>query len=464
MLTSQEYGFTRNLVTQSIVATPFIMMGLQSALVVYIHKYPPGDPRRKTFLTFCFFIPFLVSVLLSIPYFVFKEQAIHFYKPEDQGVAIRNWYLLPISSFFWSFMMVLEHYLGSQMKVAASAFTREVIFRIIQIAIIILYATGHISFDVFLGATILSVAVPVVLMYFMGLRTEGFGISFDFGVFSKGEYREIVHFAVYHLLTNFSLSLLGYVDALMLAPLDKTGTRAVAVYSPAVFLMSILVIPYRAIAASALAPIAASYEQKQLDRVSDMFERTAINGWIVAVGMMTIIIVNLQNAVRILPAEYSNLSQVALILLLGRMVDMLTGLNNEVLSISKHYQLLFWMTIGLVVMIIAFNWWLIPLYGVVGAATGTTMATTIFNIMKLIVVKAKLGLQPISKQTFLVLLAGFVAIIPGYLMPFLGNAIWDAAIRSIIVAVIFGLLMLLLKPSKDLHHFVGQIRSNKRLF
>jgi O-antigen/teichoic acid export membrane protein len=461
-LTSQQYGYSRNLVAQSLAAVQLILLGVHSMLNVYVHKYPAGDVRRKILLTWCLAVPVVLSILLTIPYYIFRTEIIHFYKPEDQWLASRYFDLLPFSAFLWSAMTLLEQYLCSQMKVAASAFMREIVHRLVQIAILILFAGGYISFDVFLSTTIFSVAAPVVLLLWMAARTKGFGISFEVSRLSRKEYVEIVRFSFYHMLTNVSMFLLTYVDALMLAPLAQSGTSAVAVYSPAVFLMSILSIPYRALATAAMPDLAAAYEQNHMDKVSSVFNRAAINGWIIGVLMMGIIVCNLSNAVRILRPEYSALKEVAIILVIGRMVDMLTGLNNEILSISKHYRLMFWMTVGLVVMIIAFNWWLIPLYGVVGAATGTTLAMTLFNVMKLIVVKAKLGLQPISKQTILVLLAGLVAMVPGYLLPFLGNAVGDAIVRSAIIGLVFGALMLVLKPSKDLQHFVGQILTKRR--
>lgn len=464
ILTTQYYGFSRNLITQSTVAIQVILMGVHSTLNIYIHKYPAGEIRRRVLLSLCLVTPIVFTILLSIPYVIFRQQAIHFYKPEDQALAARYFYLLPYSAFLWSFMTLLEQYLGTQMKVAASAFTREVALRVVQILILLLYAGGYISFDVFLVATVFSVCVPVFLMVGMALRTEGFGISFQLKAFSIAEYREIFRFTIYHLLTNFSVSLLGYIDALMLAPLDKSGTSAVAVYSPAVFLMSILVIPYRAIATSSLAPLVQSYEQKQMDKVAVLFRKAAINGWIVAVGMMAIIVCNLPNAVRILPPAYNSLTQVAVILMIGRMVDMLTGLNNELLSISNHYRILFWMTVGLVAMIIGFNLWLIPAYGVVGAALGTSIALSLYNIMKLTVVYVKLRLLPISRESFVVLFAGGAAMIPGYLLPFLGNAVLDAAVRGGIILVVFLILLLLLKPSTDLQEFVRNVRNSRRLF
>jgi O-antigen/teichoic acid export membrane protein len=465
ILSTQQYGFSRNLVTQSIVAIQLILMGTHSMLIVYIHKYPAGDERRKLLLTSCLIIPVLLSVLLTVPYLIFRTEIIHlFYKPEDRWLAGKYFYLLPFSAFLWSFMTLLEQYLSSQMKVAASAFTREVVHRVVQIALLLLYARGYISFDLFFITTIGSVIVPVVLLLWMSARSEGFGISFDLTVFNQAEYIEMLRFSVYHLLTNFSISLLGYIDALMLAPLDKSGTSAVAVYTPAVFLMSILQIPYRAMATAAMPALAVAYERKETDKLNSLFRRSAINGWIVAVGMMAIIICNLPNVTRVLKPEYNTVAKVALILLLGRMVDMLTGLNNEVLSISSHYRFLFWMTIGLLAMIIGFNWWLIPIYGVTGAALGTSSALSVFNIMKLIVVKRRLGLQPISMHTFTVLLVGLIALLAGYILPLFSNAVVDAILRTGIVFIVFAALLLIIKPSKDLQDFIHQMRTAKRLF
>ena len=143
---------------------------------------------------------------------------------------------------------------------------------------------------------------------------------------------------------------------------------------------------------------------------------------------------------------------------------MATGLNNEMISVSKHYKFNFYISLILVGMIFLFNRILIPVYGVYGAAFGTTLALVIFNISKLIFLWKKMRLQPFTKSSVWVLAAGVVTGIFSYLVPFIINPIIDVIIRSTMIVVIFGFLLVISKPSEDLNNFLDSVKKNKRLF
>jgi O-antigen/teichoic acid export membrane protein len=146
------------------------------------------------------------------------------------------------------------------------------------------------------------------------------------------------------------------------------------------------------------------------------------------------------------------------------MIDMATGMNDQVLSLSKHYKYSFYISLMLVVLIIVFNWWLIPLYDVYGAAWGTTIALIIYNLIKLFLVQSKMQLSPFSSKSPLIVLIAVIGFLVGYFLPRLNNAFADATYRSIAILVVYGSLLVLLKPSEDLNSYFQSVRKNKRLF
>jgi O-antigen/teichoic acid export membrane protein len=199
-------------------------------------------------------------------------------------------------------------------------------------------------------------------------------------------------------------------------------------------------------------------------KVENLFKRAGINILIVAVGMWLLIVLNMHNAVLLLNKGYESVTWLVVILSLGKLVDMGTGLNNEMISISKHYKFNFYISLVLVGLIFVFNRLLIPMYGVYGAALGTTLALVCFNIAKFIFLWNKMRLQPFSRGSIWVIVAGVVAGVVGYWLPFLFNPFADVAVRSGVILLLYGVLLIVFKPSEDLNHFLASVRKSKKLF
>jgi O-antigen/teichoic acid export membrane protein len=333
-----------------------------------------------------------------------------------------------------------------------------------------LYYFKWIGFYQLMVSTVLSYALPPVIMLLIAMRTEGFGASVKWNAFTKTEYKEMVHYAWYHLLFGASLNIVGYVDSLMLAPLDKSGMGALAVYSIAIYIATLMVIPYRAMISASYPILNKAYIENDEATLKDLFHRSGINILIVAIAMATLIGCNLPAAVAILPQSYGAVAALVLIIMIGRLVDMATGLNSEVISISRFYKFNFYIAIVLVFVAIILNRVLIPQYGYYGAAWSTTLSLIIFNIGKMIYLYRKMQLLPFTNKSWRVLLAGAVAALAGYYMPHFfnaGNTIMifaDVLARSALIMVIYTLLLLVLRPSEDLNSYLKAIRSEKKLF
>jgi O-antigen/teichoic acid export membrane protein len=115
---------------------------------------------------------------------------------------------------------------------------------------------------------------------------------------------------------------------------------------------------------------------------------------------------------------------------------------------------------------------LIPQYGIYGAAMGTTTTIVIFNAVKTYFVWRKLKILPFSGRTLLVIVAALPAIAAGVGLPHFFsntshvyvNALLDVSVRSLVIVVAYVLMLLWLKPSPDLESYLASVKKNKRLF
>jgi O-antigen/teichoic acid export membrane protein len=456
-------GASRNLLNQGAVLYLFLLMGTLSVVHTFAQRYKEDDPRRPVLITYSLLVPPAATLIFSIPYFLLKDFVVSRYQGFDRQYIDEFYSWLPLLGLLWGYMMLLEYYLVSRMKVALATLMREVILRLANIALIALFFAGLIDFHQFVVWTVLVHVLPVAILYILSARTKGFGISFRWRLFSREDIRSIVHYAWYHMLLTVALNLTGMLDILLLGALSPQGLADVAVYNLALFLISILTIPYRAMTGAAFPRLNESFVNED-GKVESLFRRSSINIQLVAVGMWLLIACNLHNAVSILRPEYAAFAPCFLILSLGRMTDMFTGLNTELISITNYYKFTSRLSALLLVSILVLGRIYIPMYGLYGAAWVSTGTLIAFNLIKTAFLYRKMKLSPFSAQTAVVLAAGAALYGCNRLLPVLSNPVADAVLRSIIIVAVFGALMVVLRPSPDLADFLRQIRKDKKLF
>ncbi len=469
----QELGFVRQLTSYAVVGTQILLMGVQNTISVYIHKYADSKSKRGVLLAVSLLLPIVIIPISSIFYFAFKIDFIHvFFQPHDYPLITRYFAWLPVFTVLMMYQVILEQFLISQVVVALSSFVREVGLRAGNIIIILLFGFNAISFDTFIGATVLMYLIPLIVYLFISAKTSGFALSLNFSAFSKEDIKDVIQFTWYHSLLSVSITLMGSLDTMMVGKLDKSGLISVAIYANAMFFISILQMPYKAMYNATFPVMAAAFKDNDMPKVQDLFNRSSLNIIIGATIMAILILCNIGNAIALMPAGYEMIKPLVAILVLGTFIDMAFGMNGQILSISQFYRFNFYGSIILVAVIVLLNFLLIPRIGGLGAACSNSVGLILFNIAKYIFVRKRLDLQPFSRNTPLVLVAGLPAFAVGYFLPNFFNNIHhlymgtflDVAIRSGCIITIYLLMLLWLKPSPDLTQYIATIKKNKRLF
>lgn len=471
-LTKPQLGFTRNLTNYGVTFSQVLILGLNSTMVVYIHRFANDSQKRKELITLCLLLPLIFAGLFSLGYFLLRPAILHHFQPQDQPFMQHYFGWLPLYTLFFIYLVLLEQYLGSQMKVAVSAFMREVVLRVASIILILLYGFGYLSFDILVGGSILIYVLPISIFLLLAMRTKGFGVSFKFNHFSKSEYKEMTSFTWYHFLLTVSVLSMSYMDALSLPFYDHKGFSSVAIYSVAVFFISFLQLPLKAMVPASFTVLARAFAENDTPKAKDIFVRSSINILIPTAGIAILVFCNLQNGILVIKNGYSEIIPVFGILFIGNIVNIATGMNDQVLSIANYYKFNFYLSLILIGFLYIMIRILVPRYGIYGAAWSSTIVLMVFNILKYFFIWKKLDMQPFSKRTVLVVVAAAVALVCGYFFPhffdqshhvYVRTSV-DVVIRSTIIIVVYMLMLVWLKPSPDLEEYIASIKKNKRLF
>ena len=464
VLTKQEFGFLTNFIFLAAIFQIIILMGTNSVLSTYTQKYQPDDVRRKGLITFSLLLTILTTTILLIAYFLLKDNIITHYQAQDRVDMDEYYAWMPALVFVWGITSLFEMLLIVHSKIAVISFVREIVLRICNLAIIALYYYKLITFHQFMVGSIVVYIVPAIIILSIARKFKGFGITFNLKVFSKSEYADLLRFSWYHMLLSITFSFLGYIDIILLAPLDKSGMESLAAYRWALMIIGIMTIPYRAMRTSSFATLNQTFIDKDYKKLNNIFHRTGVNVLVVAVSMFLLIGFNLDNIVKILPEGYETIKPIVLILMLGQLIDMATGLNTELISISAYYKFNFRISIVLLVMIVALDRILIPVYGVHGAAWGSTLSLIVFNIAKMAYVWKKMKVQPFTAKSSTIILAGLITAGVVYLIPSISNPYFDSIIKTGVICCIYFFLLIKFKSSNDLNTYIQSVLANKKLF
>ena len=464
ILTQAQYGLITNITYIAAIIQLVILLGTSNLVAVYTQRYEPGDIRRKALISISLGTTILLGLIFSIAFILLKDSIIPAYAEKDQDLVSKYYNYIPLVVWFMAVITMFDSYLIANVKIAVCAFSREVVLRVVNISLLLLILTGTIGFHQYVIGNVLMYLVPIMLLFYFSSKTKGFGFTSNLKVFSLREYKDMLHFSWYHLLTSSMLTLLNFIDTLMLAPLDASGMNASAIYAVAAYASSFMFMPYRAMANSTTPVLNQAYIDKDMNKVADLFKRAGINILIAGTGMFIVIGANLDNAVAILKDAYEPVKYLTLILMLGKLADMASGVNNELLSITKYYKFNYRISVLLLISVVILDYVFIPVYGVYGAAWVSAGTLIVFNIIKTIFLYRKFKLHPFSNRSWMVLAAGAVAMLFGYAWPYILNPYIDTIIRSIVILLTYTSLLIWLKPSADMVSFIESIKKNKRLF
>jgi len=136
---------------------------------------------------------------------------------------------------------------------------------------------------------------------------------------------------------------------------------------------------------------------------------------------------------------------------ISNLFDIALGVSPHIIVNSKYYKYLAYFILGFAILIVFFNFLLIPIYGIIGAALAALFAKLIYNFVKYIFLYKKYGFQPFDLNYVWLILIGLFAYYTSTFIPALPNYIIDIIVRSAFISVLFTVPVYLLKISDDIN-------------
>jgi O-antigen/teichoic acid export membrane protein len=458
LLQTNQIGLINVLISLSMMLSQLGTLGLADVTIRFFPFFRTPDKRHHGFVKLMVYsglIGFILSVLL---FFVFKNQLVVSNIDKSPLLAENISYIIPLV-FASLFYLLLDGYFRAIYKASTATFFKDLLFRVLVFADLIMYYLKWIDFDTFLNIYVIAFATPTFLMLiYMGYIGE-----FRFASPIKEPKPEILKqmrkMAFFSFISGFSSVVILNIDKYFVN--EFLDLNAAGVYSIAFFFGSMVMIPAKALRRISIPVITDAFKNNDLKTIKDVYNKTTMTMLLVSVLLFVLITVNLDNLMRLLPNDYSTGKWSIFIISLAFVLNQAVGVSGQIILYSEYYKMNTLIMLFMIGLIVISNFLLIPALGISGAALATAITYLVVGIFRWAFVWVKFNMQPFNFKHLILTLFSVVLIVGFQLIPEL-PVLYDALIRSTIIILAYFIFLYLSKISPEFFDLLKNLNPYKR--
>ena len=172
------------------------------------------------------------------------------------------------------------------------------------------------------------------------------------------------------------------------------------------------------------------------------------------------ILVNVQELLGLLPDEYQAGVNVTIISCCAAFLNVSTGVNTAILFNSSKYLSGTILLFVLMILALVMNLWLIPVYGMVGAAIATGALAVIYNVVKFVMILIFFKMQPYDLSSLKIIFIIGISFMIAFVLPHFENGILSMLIKSFTIATFYLGMTYLLKVVPEFHKYIPFHKGN----
>lgn len=413
-LDATELGTFRTIQDLGLLFVPFAQLGVGHGITRF---FPKLDGNQSAFLSYSLVFSLLGFVAVSLIFFGFQDQFVSLFATNSPEV-IHFLGVVLLVTLFALLSSVLDAYSRSYLKVAIPTFFREVFLRLLTSVLVSIYLLEWIDFEqVMQGLVVVyGLALLGVLIYLSWLGK--IQLDFNWNHFPAGFRSSFIRFSLVTFLATAASTLIMKIDSIMVS--SMISLEANAIYSIAFYMALVVELPRRAISQVAMPVIADHFAKNQIQAINSLYRQISNRQLYICLLLFALIWCNIDSIYHFVPNReiYQAGKWVVFYIALGKVLDVAFSVNGEILVFSRYYRFNLVLTIGMSILIIAVNYWLIPIFGIEGAAIGSAGVMLAFNLVKYFYLKIRLQLDPFSKETLKIFMVG----IPGFALMFFDSS------------------------------------------
>lgn len=453
LLEQSVFGLTQVLIAAMLFVSNFGSLGLKMSTIRFRPVFESRSDITSNFFAFMLTICLTGIGLSLLSLFVFQDFIIARFS-KNSPLFVDYYHLVYWLAIFGVMNMFLDSYCQSIFKSILAAFYREVVMRVLQLIAVVLYWLDYLNLESFLVTFVMVQALYSLLIGSTLLLSNQIIWNWNFKKITKPLISDISKFSIIAIIGGNAL--LTNVDVLFVG--SMIGLEATAIYAVAVAIGNILLIPSRSMLRVANAVAAEAWVQNDLPKLNRVYKKSAITNLIIGGVVFLIIAHCIPEILSYLPNNFKTGTATIVVLALSKMIHLSTGINSGIIATSKDYFMNLVFNVLSAVGLWGFMLYLIPIYGIMGAALAMLLVAILQNTAKVVFLKTKYQLQPFNRPYMLVLLLGITTyIVIGLIPEFWTNPIIGLGVKATLTSVIFLGPVYYFKLSTDFNLLVGDV-------
>ncbi len=437
-LTTEEIGLARVLIDAAVLFIGLAQLGTNASIIrFYPYFKEKNSEEDHGFFFWALVVPFIGFVLFAILYWACRVPLGAWFSDKSPLFVEYYYFVLPLA-FFMLYQTICESTCNVLMHIVVPRAVRELIVRVGLLAIYLLYAFRIISMDgLVIGICInYAVAALINLCYFFSLRQINLHPDWSFLRANPQLVRRYLIYTGFLILSAVTSVLAPTLSSFFVTAkmgLDSTGIFAIATY------MAVMVsVPNRSVAAIASPQLARAIKEQNNTECSFLIRQVTRNMLLIGGFILLIIWVNIDLIFHILPngTTFAQAKEVVLILGVSQLILGTFSICLTALNYSRFFAFSLLLSVILTVSALLLNNYLVPLYGMEGAALSNLLSYGLYYILIIVTIVPLGHFHVVDKNWWyiLLLLVALFAINRVWSLYMPAMNLWlDSLLRSLII-------------------------------
>ena len=448
VLKPEQIGLFKTIQDMAILLVPFAQLGIGNGITRF---FPQVSGNKAPFFTYSLFVGLAGFLLIASCFLLFKDQVTNIFMRNAPEVNDFLSVALLIT-LFSVFNTILDAYSRSYLKIAIPSFFRDVFLRLLVTLLVFgfyfeLYPFGALMWGL---SGVYFTTLLAMVGYMLHIRI--FNVSLHLGQLEKPITSSFLKYSLITLLGTAGALLIMKIDSLMVS--SMIGLDANAIYTIGFSIAVVIEMPRRAISQVAMPVIAEKFAANLLQDIDLLYKKIAVHQFLVCLLIFLLIWVNIDSLYHFVPNReiYATGKWVVFLIGLGKLSDVIFSVNGEIIVFSRFYLFNITATLIMCVTVILLNLILIPLLGIEGAALASLLAMFLYNFIKYIYVKIRLGFDPFTWGIAKIVLLGVACWgLVHFILPVQPQVWLDVIIRSgiLLICYSFGAWALNVSPNAE---------------
>ena len=431
------YGKLRYIMPTAEMLLPIVVFGLSFSTVKFFHQ-TQKDGKHQNLLSLSLGGILLNFIIFSVLFFAFFQ-----FFPEFKSLQLWKMKLLILPLILvMALSAVFNKYITNFKRIVVPNIFENLFPKIANLGAFTLFfflgVTEKGSYGFFLGMFLLS----LLGYFFYANKLEKITPDFSTDYVRKDNlWKEIVNYSFYGFLGNIGNYIAFRVDNFMIG--EFLNFEENGVYSIILSILSFILIPQMGlynISAPIINKTIAEGDFEELDR---FHKKTSLTLFFLGAILFSCILVGfpflsnlIKNGEQLRQAE-----PVVWILGFAMIIDLATGFNGHIISLSKHYRFNIVVMLFLAVTTIGLNYLFLTKtqFGIIGIAMATAISLTLFNMIKIYFNYVKFKVFPLTIEMMYVLIICTLAINIAIMLPETKSNLLNLTYKpTFVLLVIFG--------------------------